>query len=46
MVDSKAPPLKLAIADRAIRSDVQKLKLSHVYTSWLQHDSLLLAVYE
>ncbi len=46
LVDSKAPPLKLAIADRAIRSDVQKLKLSHVYTSWLQHDSLLLAVYE
>ena len=46
LVDSKAPPLKLAIADRAIRSDVQKLKLSHVYTGWLQHDSLLLAVYE
>lgn len=46
LVDSKAPPLKLAIADRAIRSDVQKLKLSHVYTSWVQHDSLLLAVYE
>ena len=46
LVDSKAPPLKLAIAGRAIRSDVQKLKLSHVYTSWLQHDSLLLAVYE
>lgn len=46
LVDSKAPPLKLAIAGRAIRSDVQKLKLSHVYTGWLQHDSLLLAVYE
>ena len=46
LVDSKAPPLKLAIAGKAIRSDVQKLKLSHVYTSWLQHDSLLLAVYE
>lgn len=46
LVDSKAPPLKLAIADKAIRSDVQKLKLSHVYTGWLQHDSLLLAVYE
>lgn len=46
LVDSKAPPLKLAIADKAIRSDVQKLKLSHVYTSWLQHGSLLLAVYE
>ncbi len=46
LVDSKAPPLKLAIAAKAIRSDVQKLKLSHVYTGWLQHDSLLLAVYE
>ena len=46
LVDSKAPPLKLAIAGRAIRSDVQKLKLSHVYTGWVQHDSLLLAVYE
>ena len=46
LVDSKAPPLKLAIAGRAIRSDVQKLKLSHVYTGWIQHDSLLLAVYE
>lgn len=46
LVDSKAPPLKLAIAGKAIRSDVQKLKLSHVYTGWLQHDSLLLAVYE
>ena len=46
LVDSKAPPLKLAIANKAIRSDVQKLKLSHVYTGWLQHDSLLLAVYE
>ena len=46
LVDSKAPPLKLAIAGKAIRSDVQKLKLSHVYTSWLQHDSPLLAVYE
>ena len=46
LVDSKAPPLKLAIADKAIRSDVQKLKLSHVYTGWIQHDSLLLAVYE
>ena len=46
LVDSKAPPLKLAIADRAIRSDVQRLKLSHVYTGWTQHDSLLLAVYE
>ena len=46
LVDSKAPPLKLAIAGEAIRPDVQKLKLSHVYTSWLQHDSLLLAVYE
>ncbi len=46
LVDSKAPPLKLAIANKAIRSDVQKLKLSHVYTGWIQHDSLLLAVYE
>ncbi len=46
LVDSKAPPLKLAITGKAIRSDVQKLKLSHVYTGWLQHDSLLLAVYE
>lgn len=46
LVDSKAPPLKLAIAGKAIRSDVQKLKLSHVYTGWLQHDSLILAVYE
>lgn len=46
LVDSKAPPLELAIAGKAIRSDVQKLKLSHVYTGWLQHDSLLLAVYE
>ncbi len=46
LVDSKAPPLKLAIASKAIRSDVQKLKLSHVYTGWIQHDSLLLAVYE
>lgn len=46
LVDSKAPPLKLAIAGKAIRSDVQKLKLSHVYTGWIQHDSLLLAVYE
>lgn len=46
LVDSKAPPLKLAIAGKAIRPDVQKLKLSHVYTGWLQHDSLLLAVYE
>ena len=46
LVDSKAPPLKLAIAGKAIRSDVQKLKLSHVYTGWLQHDSLLIAVYE
>lgn len=46
LVDSKAPPLKLAIAAKAIRSDVQKLKLSHVYTGWVQHDSLLLAVYE
>ena len=46
LADSKAPPLKLAIADKAIRSDVQKLKLSHVYTGWVQHDSLLLAVYE
>lgn len=46
LVDSKAPPLKLAIAGKAIRSDVQKLKLSHVYTGWVQHDSLLLAVYE
>ena len=46
LVDSKAPPLKLAIAGKAIRSDAQKLKLSHVYTGWLQHDSLLLAVYE
>lgn len=46
LVDSKAPPLKLAITAKAIRSDVQKLKLSHVYTGWLQHDSLLLAVYE
>ena len=46
LVDSKAPPLKLAIAGKAIRSDVQKLKLSHVYTGWTQHDSLLLAVYE
>lgn len=46
LVDSKAPPLKLAIADKAIRSDAQRLKLSHVYTGWLQHDSLLLAVYE
>ena len=46
LVDSKAPPLKLAIAGKVIRSDVQKLKLSHVYTGWLQHDSLLLAVYE
>ena len=46
LVDSKAPPLKLAIADKAIRPDAQRLKLSHVYTGWLQHDSLLLAVYE
>ena len=46
LVDSKAPPLKLAIAGKAIRSDVQKLKLSHVYTGWVQHDSLILAVYE
>lgn len=46
LVDSKAPPLKLAIAGKAIRSDVQRLKLSHVYTGWIQHDSLLLAVYE
>ena len=46
LVDSKAPSLKLAIAGKAIRSDVQRLKLSHVYTGWLQHDSLLLAVYE
>ena len=46
LVDSKAPPLKLAIAGKAIRSDVQKLRLSHVYTGWLQHDSLLLAIYE
>ena len=46
LVDSKAPPLKLAIADKAIRSDAQRLKLSHVYTGWIQHDSLLLAVYE
>ena len=46
LVDSKAPPLKLAITNKAIRSDVQKLKLSHVYTDWIQHDSLLLAVYE
>ncbi len=46
LADSKAPPLKLAIAAKAIRSDVQKLKLSHVYTGWIQHDSLLLAVYE
>ena len=46
LVDSKASPLKLAIASKAIRSDVQKLKLSHVYTGWIQHDSLLLAVYE
>ena len=46
LVDSKAPPLKLAITGKAIRSDVQKLKLSHVYTGWVQHDSLLLAVYE
>lgn len=46
LVDSKAPPLKLAIANKVIRSDVQKLKLSHVYTGWIQHDSLLLAVYE
>lgn len=46
LVDSKAPPLKLAIAGKAIRSDAQKLKLSHVYTGWIQHDSLLLAVYE
>ena len=46
LVDSKAPPLKLAITGKAIRSDVQKLKLSHVYTGWLQYDSLLLAVYE
>ncbi len=46
LVDSKAPPLKLAIVGKAIRSDAQKLKLSHVYTGWLQHDSLLLAVYE
>ena len=46
LVDSKAPPLKLAIADKAIRSDAQRLKLSHVYTGWIQYDSLLLAVYE
>ena len=46
LVDSKAPPLKLAITGKAIRSDVQKLKLSHVYTGWIQHNSLLLAVYE
>ena len=46
LVDSKAPPLKLAITGKAIRSDVQKLRLSHVYTGWVQHDSLLLAVYE
>ena len=46
LVDSKAPPLKLAIANKAIRSDAQRLKLSHVYTGWIQHDSLLLAVYE
>ena len=46
LVDSKAPPLKLAIADKAIRPDAQRLKLSHVYTGWVQHDSLLLAVYE
>ena len=46
LVDSKAPPLKLAITGKAIRSDAQKLKLSHVYTGWVQHDSLLLAVYE
>ncbi len=46
LVDSKAPPLKLAIAGKAIRSDAQRLKLSHVYTSWIQHDSLLLTVYE
>ena len=46
LVDSKAPPLKLAIAGKAIRSDAQRLKLSHVYTGWIQHGSLLLAVYE